>query len=45
MNVIANLTLPAHRPIYMTIYDAILCGIEGAEEMGRTVAQPRRAAA
>lgn len=27
------------------IYDAILCWIEGAEEMGRAVPQPRRAAA
>lgn len=27
------------------IYDAIACWIEGAEEMGRAVPQPRRAAA
>ena len=27
------------------IYDAISCWIEAAEEMGRTVPQPRRAAA
>ncbi len=27
------------------IYDAIACWIEGAEEMGRTVPSPRRAAA
>lgn len=45
MDVIASLTLPARRPIHITIYDAILCWIEGTEEMGRTVPQPRRAAA
>lgn len=26
-------------------YDAIVCWIEGAEELGRTIPQPRRAAA